>query len=137
MVLEKKTMIEFKEIYDDYRGKIFLLNGFLPDEREVTVFTTKKGYARGGCIHRYNSEYCSVISGTILYYIEDEPVATVLLTGESIRINRGMQHYFIAISKDTVVMEWGATPMEKITKGKWRSIVDGINSKRRSEVEGS
>jgi mannose-6-phosphate isomerase-like protein (cupin superfamily) len=123
-------MIEFSKIHEDERGAIFLLTGLFPEDKEVTLFITKKGYARGGCIHRKNMEYFCVLEGIIKYKIENcfdsKPVIYSKGQGDSIGI--GKQHYFTSLT-DSMVIEWGATPTEKKEKGIWRKYVDKINGK--------
>jgi len=121
-------MIEFNKIHEDARGQIFLLTGLFPEDKEVTLFLTKKGYARGGCIHRKNAEYCCVLDGEIVYYVEGQTFIIHLFKGDTYLIEKGRQHYFVS-STDSTVIEWGATPEEKKKKGIWRSFVDEINGR--------
>ena len=125
--------MKFVKIHEDMRGEIALVLDVLPDGREVTIFTTKKGYARGGCIHRESDEDCAVIVGEIEYWIGSEkPV--ILVRGDACCIKANTPHYFTALT-DTVVMEWGALPWEK--KEKYppsRKLVDNINLNRVNEL---
>ena len=94
---------------------------------EITVFITKAGYARGGCIHNLNDEYTCVIEGTVEYYLDDKKA--LLNTGDNIFITRGTPHYYHSIT-DSIVIEWGATPDEKKEKHlSTRKIVNEINNK--------
>lgn len=102
------------KIHSDDRGQIFLLTGNLKEHEEITLFTTNKGFARGGCIHRLSDEYCTVFEGIIRYFIGyGEPV--VLRKGQTIKIPKGTPHYFVSL-EDSLVAEWGATPEEKKEK---------------------
>ena len=62
--------MKFEKIHEDMRGEIAVVLDLLPDGRELTLFTTRKGYARGGCIHRKSGESCVVIKGEIKYWRE-------------------------------------------------------------------
>ena len=119
--------MKFEKIHEDMRGEIALVLDLLPDGRELTLFTTRKGYARGGCIHRKSGESCVVIKGEIKYWIGDKEPVT-MMRGDTCYIEAGTPHYFIALTDETVVMEWGALPEEK--KEKYppsRMLVDRIN----------
>jgi len=122
-----RKMLEFEKIHEDKRGEIYLVTGLFPEGRELTLFTTKKGYARGGCIHKDNDESCCVLSGVIEYYIEGRRPER-FSKGRGTLIPKNHQHFFIALT-DTIVVEWGATPAEKKQKGKWRKYVDEINER--------
>lgn len=122
-------MLKLNQIHKDKRGKIYLLKGDLKEHREITVFSTKKGFARGGCIHEFNGEINTVLEGKIRYTIGTKKV--LLKKGQSIKIPKKTPHYFIALA-DSLVVEWGANPEEKIKKYKpFREIVDKINKKHR------
>ena len=112
------------ELHSDNRGKIFILNEDL-GHPEFTIFTTNKGFARGGCIHHQSTEYVCVISGKVKYVC---PKTTVYLkTGDSFTIPKSTPHYFLAV-EDSVVAEWGATQEEKKDKHlEFRKIVEQIN----------
>jgi mannose-6-phosphate isomerase-like protein (cupin superfamily) len=117
--------VKLNLIHQDNRGRILSLisdNFFYP---EVTIFETNAGFARGGCVHNINDEYCTVISGQVEYVIGDE--LHILSDGMSIKIPKGTPHYFISWGY-SVVLEWGATVEEKGEKHKeFRQIVDRIN----------
>jgi len=130
-----KSKMKVDKIHSDSRGDIFLLFGdTLKEHEEITIFTTKKGYARGGCIHNNNDEYCSVLEGEITYYVGKKTVIYMKMKkGDTIKIPKGTPHYFVA-TKDCIVMEWGATPKEKLEKHKeFRKMVDDINGRREKE----
>jgi len=118
-------MLKLKEIHKDYRGKIYLLKGDLKEHKEITIFHTKKGFARGGCIHKLNNEFNTVLEGKIHYFIGNDEL--MMTKGKSIKIPRNAPHYFISLT-DSLVIEWGCIPEEKIEKYKpFRDIVDNIN----------
>jgi len=94
-------------IHKDERGDIHLLLGDLDTLEEVTIFKTKKGFARGGCIHHKSDEYCVLFEGEVIYIIGDK--RSVCKPGDRIYIPVNTPHYFIALS-DCVMAEWGAPP---------------------------
>ena len=63
--------IELKKIHEDQRGYIYLVKNLLSDDREFTFLETKKGFARGGCLHS-KDENLVVIKGKIRYMFGDE-----------------------------------------------------------------
>lgn len=120
-------------MHEDERGEIYVIEGVLPGSREITLLTTKQGYARGGCIHRYNDELFMVFSGKVSYKISNEINRTVE-AGEIIEIPAGRPHYFKALI-DTVAVEWGATIQEKKEYDPpFRRLVDEINRKADSDA---
>lgn len=123
--------MELVNIHSDKRGYINLLKGAeLSSLEEVTIFKTKKGKARGGCIHRQSCEYVVVIEGTIkysLFYLDVEYNYT-LSKGDNLFIPSSTPHYFVSLT-DSVVLEWGAREEEKKEKHTpTREIVDRINN---------
>ncbi len=122
---KKEEKMRLEEIHADARGKINLLTGDMKLD-EITVFTTNAGYARGGCIHEINDEYTVIIEGEVLYCIGDK--YSILKKGDSCIIPKLTPHYFLSIT-DSIVLEWGAIPIEKLKKhAKYRQIVDNINA---------
>ena len=117
--------MKFAELHSDARGTVNILTEDL-GHPEVTIFTTKKGMARGGCIHHQSKEYVCVISGKIKYVC---PQTTVYLTtGDSFTIPKSTPHYFYSVT-DSVVAEWGANEEEKKEKHlEYRKIVEHINT---------
>jgi len=116
--------MKFHEIHKDSRGSINILTEDMALD-EVTVFTTRKGFARGGCIHNINDEYTCVVEGEVEYCIGDE--TQNLKMGESLIIPKGTPHYFVSLT-DSIVLEWGASPAEKMEKhAEFRRIVEKIN----------
>ena len=117
--------MKLEQIHEDSRGKIALLLDAFKNLKEVTVFVTSKGFARGGCVHKFNDEYCTVIEGMVEYRLDSRFI--ILGPGESLTIQKNTPHYFVAL-EDSVVLEWGATPKEKQEKDEhFRKIVDEIN----------
>jgi len=117
-------------IQKDKRGTIYsITDKDLPFE-EITLFFTKGGYARGGCIHRKNDENFCVISGTIKYVRGEnsKDAHYYFSTGKAEIIPKNTPHYFLSVT-DSVVMEWGATIAEKQEKhSKTRKIVEELNA---------
>lgn len=124
-------MLKLKKIHKDSRGEIYLLKGDLKEHKEITIFYTKKGFARGGCIHKINDEFNTVLEGEIHYFTGNNE--SIMIKGKSIKIPRNVPHYFISLT-DSLVIEWGCTLEEKIEKYKpFRNIVDDINKKLENE----
>jgi len=120
-------MLNLERIHKDERGEIDLLKGMMRYP-EITLFTTKKGFARGGCIHRVNGEFNVVLEGEIRYFIGEKEV--LMKVGDSVTIPKNTPHYFIALT-DSLVAEWGCEPEEKVEKHKeFREIVDKINKEK-------
>ena len=116
--------MKLTKIHEDDRGTISLLTEDMKWD-EVTIFHTKAGRARGGCIHNINDEFNSIIEGEIIYKVGKQTYH--LKTGDSCFIPAGKPHYFMSIT-DSIVLEWGATPAEKKEKHKeFRLVVDQIN----------
>jgi len=116
--------MEITKIHEDERGLIEALTGLSVYE-EVTLFFTKKGKARGGCVHHIHDEYCVVIEGCVDFFLND--YCHRMKVGQSVLIPKHIPHYFIAIT-DCIVAEWGATKEEKRDKHiETRKLVDEIN----------
>jgi hypothetical protein len=122
--LEKENdKMKLSKIHQDERGEIWIL---LIDGEEHTFLTSKKNFARGGCIHRFSKEHAVVIEGTVEYHVRGRK-PKVYKKGESLSIPPNCPHYFVAL-EDSITLEWGATPEEKKEKYKqWRKVVDKIN----------
>lgn len=113
-------------VHVDERGSINLLEGDLKEYPEVTIFKTKAGLCRGGCVHHKSMEYACVIEGHIFYVIDG--AGCWLSAGESIEIPKGYPHFFLSL-EDSVVLEWGATPEEKKVKDPvYRKVVEDHNN---------
>lgn len=120
--------LKLNEINQDKRGYINILEGSDLGCEEANISFTKKGFARGGCVHNTNDEYLLVISGEI--HLICGEYFYILEKGEVTNIEKGMPHYYTAV-EDSLVMEWGATSEEKKEKFKeYREIVDRINANR-------
>jgi len=118
-------MLKLRKLHEDKRGGIYLIKGELKEHEEITLFTTKAGMSRGGCIHNLHQEFCTIIEGKVKYQVGDE--VKEYSTGDTLIIPVSTPHYFVAIT-DCVVMEWGASPEEKKEKYvPYRQIVDRIN----------
>lgn len=119
--------MKLEKIHKDNRGEIYLLKEDLKEHKEITLLITKKGFARGGCIHRLNNEFNTVLEGQIRYFNgEDE---FMLKKGDTVKTPSNIPHYFISLT-DSLVIEWGCDPKEKSEKYKpFRDIVNKINEK--------
>ncbi len=119
--------IVFVRIHKDKRGEI---NCFYNKGTEYTILTTKKGFARGGCIHKLNNEYFTILKGSVEYHIINpmgRQFISILCQGTAGVVPRNYPHYLIAL-EDAITLEWGALPKEKKEKHKpTRRIVDKIN----------
>lgn len=119
--------MKLQKIHEDDRGSIEILTEDIPFE-EVTIFQTKEGYARGGCIHEKNDEICFVLSGKVTYVVGDKTYHAE--TGASILVPRNTPHYYVS-ETDSILFEYGATAEEKKVKhAEYRTIVDEINRLR-------
>ena len=117
--------MKLEKINEDKRGEIWTL---MVGDVEHTFLASKKGSARGGCIHRLHKEYAVVLEGAVEYHVRGKK-PKVYTKGQSIEIAANLPHYFVAL-EDSLTMEWGATPEEKKEKyPQWRKIVDQINAK--------
>jgi mannose-6-phosphate isomerase-like protein (cupin superfamily) len=118
--------MELKTIHEDDRGKIYLLLGDLTSHEEITIFKTYEGYARGGCIHPESNEHCCIMEGEVEYIVGDKKIQCK--KGDTVFIPKNTPHYYIS-KKESLVMEWGATPEEKKNKHiETRKIVVNINN---------
>ena len=114
-----------ESIQTDKRGRIISVKDDELGCPEIVIFFTKDGFARGGCVHNLNDEYCSVISGKVEYVVGEE--LKIMWAGDSVKIPKGTPHYFVSLG-DSVAIEWGATEEEKKVKHtEYRQIVDRIN----------
>jgi len=127
------SKLKVKEIYSDERGKILILEGDeLKEHEEVTILITKKGFARGGCIHERSDEFSTVLEGEVDYYMEYKPFPWAKLKkGDIISVPKGTPHYFLA-KTDCIVMEWGPAPDDNDKKDKkMRAKVEKINEQNK------
>lgn len=122
-------MLKLEMIHKDERGEIYLIKGDLKEHKELTLFITNEGYARGGCVHNKHDENCVVFEGSIIYYMGKAKIP--MHKGDTETIPKGTPHYFLSQTR-SVVMEWGADPEEKMMKHKeFRQMMEEINAKRR------
>ena len=122
-------MLKLSKLHEDKRGEIYLITGDLKEHEEITLFTTRKGYARGGCIHNINDEYWTILEGSVRYWVGDK--IKDYSTGDSLVIPKATPHYFLSLT-DSLVTEFGATPAEKKEKYEpFRKIVDSINEEQK------
>ena len=122
--------MELTNINEDSRGFIKTLVGDLQTAPEVTIFKTRAGMARGGCIHSRSVEHLVVIEGIITYICGEEHLAKTLEAGQSVTIGANIPHYYISMT-DSIVMEWGPQIDEKQAKhDRFRKIVLDINTMR-------
>jgi mannose-6-phosphate isomerase-like protein (cupin superfamily) len=107
-------MLKLEKLHGDDRGEIYLITGDgLKEHKEITLFVTNKGYARGGCVHHLHDECCAVLEGEISYRINGD--ISHYQKGESLVIPKSNPHYFIS-KTDSIVLEWGCDPEEKKEK---------------------
>ena len=120
--------MKLNNIHKDNRGFIKTLTGKeIKPYEEITIFETKKGYARGGCIHNKSSEHICVLKGEIDFFYTETETQLTMNAGESFTIPCKTPHYFIAL-EDSVVLEWGPRVEEKNEKYQpFRDKVDSIN----------
>jgi quercetin dioxygenase-like cupin family protein len=119
-------MLKLSKVHSDERGEINIIEGDLREEEEITLLSTKKGFARGGCIHRVHDEFFIIFEGVVKYFIGDNP-PEIFKKGESGVIPKNTPHYLVSI-EDSLMAEWGADPEEKKEKDKTsKEIVDEIN----------
>ena len=116
--------LSMKKIHEDKRGYIFLVKNLLENNKEFTFLETKKGFARGGCLHP-KDEYVVVLKGKIKLILGNEEIE--LNTGESIKIPANKTHAWVALRR-LHPSEWGVTEEEKKERDlELRKIIDKIN----------
>ena len=129
--------ITVRWIHRDIRGEIFC---FYKDGREYTLLTTRKGFARGGCVHPRSTEHAVILKGCVEYYVSygkgNTAIDLTYKEGDSILpIPPNAPHYLLAL-EDSMTLEWGAEPEEKAMKHPvWRDVVEEINRRRVKELE--
>ena len=121
-------MLEIKKVNEDERGSIYSITGDeIKPHHELVLLCTKKGYARGGCIHYKNAEYIVIIEGKVDYHIRRAEIW--MKKGDTEYIPATAPHYLVS-KTDSIVMEWGPEPNEKDTKDSvMREYVNKINRK--------
>lgn len=119
--------MKLRNVHNDKRGEIHVIDEFLKDNKEITLIHTNKGFARGGGIHKYNTEHHTIVEGKMKYIVNDEEF--ILNAGDSLSIDKGIPHYCIAL-ENSITIQFGTTPIEQQDMyGKFRKIVDEINDK--------
>jgi mannose-6-phosphate isomerase-like protein (cupin superfamily) len=122
--------MEFKKVHEDRRGKIFTITD--DEMRELTILCTNKDFARGGCLHRKNKEFCLVIKGKIGFQKGSD--AFILTEGDSLLIGKSIPHCFKSLT-DSVVLEWGVTLDDKQEKDPdMLKVVNEINDKAERDI---
>jgi mannose-6-phosphate isomerase-like protein (cupin superfamily) len=115
--------MKLEKIHQDERGEIWTL---MIDGVEHTFLKSNKGYARGGCIHKFSEEHAVILQGSVEYHVQGKK-PRIYRKGESLLIQPNCPHYFIAL-ENAIVLEWGPSPEEKKEKHPdWRKVVDRIN----------
>lgn len=125
--------MEINKIHEDHRGSIHSITGLPLKFEEVSFLETKAGLARGGCIHRKNSEHLCVIQGEIEYVYQlpddEDPYYLRMSVGDAITIPPNTPHYMISVT-DSIIAEWGCEIEEKKEKHlEFRKIVLDHNEK--------
>jgi len=120
--------LESKLIHKDSRGTITC---FYIDGVEYTILQTRKGFARGGCIHNV-VEHAAVLQGEVEYHIRGN-AAFKVQKGDNVHVQSETPHYFVSLT-DSIVLEWNAPPDQKKRKDtEWRSMVEKINEEREKQ----
>jgi perosamine synthetase len=120
--------LNMKKIHEDNRGYIYLIKNLLEDKKEFTFLETKKGFARGGCLHP-KDEYLVVVKGRIKLILGEDEIE--MKTGESIKIPANKSHAWIAL-EDSILSEWGVTEEEKKERDlELRKVIDRINEENK------
>lgn len=121
--------MRLRNVHNDKRGEIYVINEFLKDDKEITLIHTKANKARGGCNHKFNDEYHVVIEGKIAYNIGETNQVIILNKGDILKIEKNTPHYCIAL-EDSITIEFGTTPEEQGDRYEpFRKIVDEINER--------
>jgi len=128
-----QEIIPFEFIHKDYRGSIHC---FYVGTKEYSILETKKGYARGGCVHGDDVEYFTILEGKIEYWMElnGKMRCVVYNKGKSSWVPRGSVHYSLAL-QDTVMMEWNTDVQNMVQDPLTRKKVEEINQKNLVEQE--
>lgn len=113
--------MEFKEAHSDGRRTIFanteLLNG-----KEVSIIKLNAAKAIGGCMHS-EREFYTIISGLVIIRNGDEKC--IETDGSSGIFNPLTPHAFFAL-RDSIIMEWGITPEDKLNSKKDGKLLSEI-----------
>lgn len=115
--------LEFEKEVEDVRGKIIF---FTYGDKRISIVEIKKGYARGGHYHKFNSEH-TVISGKIEYRETDVRTGKenmqIFSSPSVIQVSPYMAHLLIAL-EDTLFVETFDNRYEAITFSQYRNIVE-------------
>ncbi len=123
-----KSSLDLKKVHEDDRGYIYLVRNLLENNKEFTFLETKKGFARGGCLHP-KDEYVVVLKGKIKLILGNEEKE--LVTGQSMKIPANKTHAWVAL-EDSILSEWGVTEEEKKERDlELRKIIDRINEENK------
>lgn len=119
-------MYEMKKIFEDKRGEMYAIP--LTDNKDILIYTTNKGYARGGGYHMRDDEFFIVIKGTVNFLI-GERWATYREGGSGV-VPKNYPHMMIA-EEDCIMMEWGADREDKNHyHNDYRKHVESLNKVR-------
>jgi len=117
--------MKLKKINKDKRGEIWLIEGLLSEKKEFTIMKTKKGFARGGCIHKKYDEGFFVVSGDISFTMGS--TRTTMSCGDFQMIPAGYPHMYESFV-NSIVIEYGVPASDKKKKDKsMRKLVEEIN----------
>lgn len=123
--------MDITKIHEDERGEMYIIP--LDDEKDLLIYTTNAGYARGGGVHTESDEYFVVIQGDVEVYHGDSWHS--YHAGQLGFIPRGTPHMMIAAT-DCLMMEWGAPRSDKNTFDETlRQKVENINKARNIDKE--
>lgn len=119
-------MLEMKKIHEDNRGEMYAIP--ITEEKDILIYTTNKGYARGGGYHTGDDENFIVIKGTVNFLI-GERWAT-FREGSSGVVPKNYPHMMIA-EEYSIMMEWGAKRTDKDHyDASYRKHVESLNKVR-------
>jgi len=117
-------------VCEDRRGFTEIITSEGLGQPELTLFFTKEGCARGGCVHPMPETF-TVVSGLVDFHCGND--AFTMSEGQKL-IPANTAHYFVALS-DCVVMEWGVPPERKnIKDAEFKAIVDEINASNQTGI---
>jgi hypothetical protein len=105
---------KFNVEHTDDRREI-LTNTTLLDGTEISIIYLKKGKAIGGCVHGRNENFALLKGRAILVTHKND--VRCLNPGQGGVIEKWTPHAFKAM-EDSVIMEYGLTPEEKINSPK-------------------
>jgi len=124
-------LLELKNVFHDERGDIFsVIGSSLKQYEEIAIITSKKGIARGGCIHD-SDEFFTVIEGKVsVYFRKNNKIIEVghFKEGNTILIPKRVPHIVFS-ETDCMFIEWGPAISEKgIKEPETLKIVKQINN---------